>query len=510
MKLCQSVDICTAEQGSHLSTVIMAEGDSNRPSMNWNASDLHKEWTRFKMHCGFTFNGPLAGKTEIQKVNYLMTFIGDKGREIYSTFQFAPAQGSVPAEDATLQGVYGKYDAYVAPKRNHLKSSVNFHRRKQGPSETFDNFVTDLKIMVKGCGYTQEERMLRDQIVLGSHHSAVREKCIDKGDELTLDDAISIGQSYEVAQDSLKVISAEDDQAVHLVRRKQSPKPASTQPRQDMVTNCKYCGGTHVRKMVKCLAYGHQCKKCSRLHHFEKCCWPQTNARRPYRGARTHCVEEDDAEVPPEEEFYVYQVGGKKLITEVLINSTPVRAQMDTGSTCNLIPASVYAEVTGDTGLAKLSPHRSLLVMYNQVKEKSLGKCVLSLKSRLQVCPTPTEFVVVGGGDRIPLLSCKTCTELGLITVNVDTCCVVHEDGSSLVAEYPSVFDNGKLSGEFKDVLQFTLDKTVTPVQLPTRKVPLGIRDAVKSELDKLVDNGVIIKMEEPTKWISALLLNKK
>ena len=59
--------------------------------MNWNANDLNKEWKRFTQHCQFTFGGPLSDKTEKAKVNYLMTYIGDKGREVYGTFEFAPA-----------------------------------------------------------------------------------------------------------------------------------------------------------------------------------------------------------------------------------------------------------------------------------------------------------------------------------------------------------------------------------------------------------------------------------
>ena len=51
---------------------------SNKPSMNWNANDLNKEWKRFKQHCQFTFGRPLSDKTEKPKVNYLMTYIGDK------------------------------------------------------------------------------------------------------------------------------------------------------------------------------------------------------------------------------------------------------------------------------------------------------------------------------------------------------------------------------------------------------------------------------------------------
>ena len=61
--------------------------------------------------------GPLSDKTEKAKVNYLMTYIGDKGREVYGTFEFAPAAAEgQAAEHDTLAGVYAKFAEYVAPK----------------------------------------------------------------------------------------------------------------------------------------------------------------------------------------------------------------------------------------------------------------------------------------------------------------------------------------------------------------------------------------------------------
>ena len=80
---------------------------------------FNKESKRFKQHCQFTFGGPLSDKTEKAKVNYLMTYIGDKGREVYGTFEFAPAAaGGQAAEQDTLAGVYAKFAEYVAPKTN--------------------------------------------------------------------------------------------------------------------------------------------------------------------------------------------------------------------------------------------------------------------------------------------------------------------------------------------------------------------------------------------------------
>ena len=113
----------------------MVEGGHDKPFMNWTVSDLEEEWKRFRRHCDFTFKGPLANKTELEKVNYLMTYIGDKGREIYWTFAWAPAFGEgnnrVPAENETLAGVYAKCDDYVAPRKDQIRAAVALNRRKQ-------------------------------------------------------------------------------------------------------------------------------------------------------------------------------------------------------------------------------------------------------------------------------------------------------------------------------------------------------------------------------------------
>ena len=86
------------------------DDSQSKPSMNWRAGVLAKEWKRVKQHCEFTFMGPLANKTEVVKVNYFMTFIGDKGCEIYTTFYWRPEQGQgddfIAAENETLAGVY--------------------------------------------------------------------------------------------------------------------------------------------------------------------------------------------------------------------------------------------------------------------------------------------------------------------------------------------------------------------------------------------------------------------
>jgi hypothetical protein len=44
-------------------------------------------------------------------------------------------------------------------------AALKFNERRQGNNESFESFVTDLRILVKDCGYKDEERMVRDAII---------------------------------------------------------------------------------------------------------------------------------------------------------------------------------------------------------------------------------------------------------------------------------------------------------------------------------------------------------
>ena len=60
------------------------EGNS-APKIDWRSKDLPTTWKAFRQHSEFTFGGPLNRKSEEE--NYLMIWVGDKGRDIYNTWE---------------------------------------------------------------------------------------------------------------------------------------------------------------------------------------------------------------------------------------------------------------------------------------------------------------------------------------------------------------------------------------------------------------------------------------
>lgn len=158
------------------------------------------------------FSGPLKQKTEEQKCSFLLLWIGDKGRDISNTW-------NLTEDDAkSLKTYYDGFSAYLTTKANPIFTSYKFHEKTQGSGESFEHFVTELKLLVQDCGYENSDEMVRDRIVFATNSPHVREKLLSQGPELTLDKAIDIARSYELAQVQLKAM-ANDTHEVHALRR---------------------------------------------------------------------------------------------------------------------------------------------------------------------------------------------------------------------------------------------------------------------------------------------------
>lgn len=90
------------------------------PTLDWGSHDLYKEFSRFRDHTSFVFDGSLSSLTPKQKAGWLGTWIGSQGREIYRTLDWQDGE----KDDKVLD----KFEAYVRPRKN---KSIARHNLKQ-------------------------------------------------------------------------------------------------------------------------------------------------------------------------------------------------------------------------------------------------------------------------------------------------------------------------------------------------------------------------------------------
>lgn len=77
-----------------------------------------------------------------------------------------------------------------------------------------------------------------------------------------------------------------------------------------------------------------------------------------------------------------------------------------------------------------------------------------------------------------------------------------------LLEEYADLFQGiRKMEGVQVDL---HVDRTVIPVAQPHRRILFSVRPKLEAELEKLINNDVIEKVEEPTSWVSPVVITPK
>ncbi|XP_072769847.1 LETM1 domain-containing protein 1 isoform X1 [Nerophis lumbriciformis] len=107
-----------------------------------------------------------------------------------------------------------------------------------------------------------------------------------------------------------------------------------------------------------------------------------------------------------------------------------------------------------------------------------------------------------------PILGLSACTKLNLVKrVFVVTSQETTNAQDTLMEEYKDCFQGlGCLPGLHK----ICVDKNVFPVVHPCRKVPFALREKLKDELARMEKLEVIKRIDEPTEWVSSLVVVQK
>ena len=135
-----------------------------------------------------------------------------------------------------------------------------FHQKVQQEGESFEQFLTDLKLLVKDCGYGDPGEMVRDRVVIGCHATKTREKLIQEASDFTLEKAIDIARTDEMSKTQLETMANEDASINSLSQRKpkteRTPKQKNehTQNKEVPSKECHKCGYKYGNN--KCYAKG--------------------------------------------------------------------------------------------------------------------------------------------------------------------------------------------------------------------------------------------------------------
>ena len=139
------------------------------PKFNW-ANASVSSWKKFETHVKVMVKGPLKGKSEDVHCAFLLLWLGETGRYIFSAWNLAPG------EVDTLDGYLAKFKAHIEPIANPIVARCKFYQRSQKPGETMEQFITDLRLLAQPCDFKENtgDEMIRDRIMCGVESDLVR------------------------------------------------------------------------------------------------------------------------------------------------------------------------------------------------------------------------------------------------------------------------------------------------------------------------------------------------
>ena len=502
------------------------------------SGNIAENWKRFaqRFQLYLTATGA-SGNDDTQKTSLLLHVIGEDALDIYNSWTWA-----TPSDAMKLNMVLQRFEQYCIPKANVTMERFHFNRATQDSCENFDQFLTRVQRLSKKCEFGELcDSLIKDRLVIGINDDNTREHLL-RTDNLDLEKAIQLCKAAELVKQRSMELKSEsvNVDAVHKGNRGKSrtshqsrdqwtkqpaaPRTTNMAARQQQsrlymapteTHNCQRCGTWH--QSGDCRAYGKRCRTCGVTGHFAKFC----------RSARVNTVEYDQVPVnepqadDSDSEFLLNTVtvdsidnNGDDWISPVLVNNVVIPMKLDTGAQTNILSEMDYKCLYNRP---KLHPTQQRLKGFYNGNIPVIGKCVATILHRNQ--SHRLSFFVVPGGVH-SLLGRAACERLNLIRLvhvvdiqRPDT--DVHSSGTNntpgtyeeLKESYSDVFKGlGCLPGEHTIVV----DKNVTPVVHACRKIPFALRDKVKAELDRMEKLGVISKVDEPTEWVSSLVVVTK
>ena len=191
---------------------------------------------------------------------------------------------------------------------------------------------------------------------------------------------------------------------------------------------------------------------------------------------------------------------GQSWTAKIKVNGQLLDFKVDTGADVTVIPPSLYHNMKQKSPLT-----RSTKRLMGPCRHKL--NCLGTFTAKLQAHDEMTEeqVYVVQDLER-PLLGREAADHLQLITrINKLSS---EEYKTEMVVKYPKLF---KGLGTMKESYTITLKEDAKPfaVSVP-RKVPLPLYEQTKEELDKMLEAGIISKVDQPTDWCAPMVIAPK
>ena len=470
-------------------------------------------------------------KSEKLKVNLLLNCAGPDAIEEYSHFVFDESESK-----ECLTDVCRKFEELCQGARNVIYERLVFNQRNQKEGERIENFVSELKRLSLTCEFENlRDSLIRDRIVGGVLSDELSGELLKKAD-LTLQSAHDHCRTYEASEAQKfrftkpSTGGTPSTSNIQVVNRKFNDKEQKTFPL------FKFCGLHHSFFSPKnCPAFKKKCRKCQSEGHFARVCKnPTKKSKVDFVKHQTSSDDDNEGEYNKVHTYFASieietvskNYKNDKSMISVKIGKHDIKMKADTGAEANVIPYDLYKKITRKPLQKIHQPLKGWLA----TKPIHPTGCV-RLSTEYKGRKIDLLYLVVEG-DFTPLLSCDACLDLEVLKfMNLELLDVPLDKPDSsnkpdsmrtqieggnqsvletdvVLREYQDCFS--KKPGELPNKVRLEIDTSVTPVIHAPRKIPIALLDPTQEKLREMEEDGIIVKEEGHTPWVSSMLVIDK
>ena len=536
------------------------------PTMDWSSTDMAESIGLFKQKMNLFLDDENV-TDNAAKARKICRGIGDEGLRRINASDLSPEQKQNPLELWTLFENQLKVNVNFRIHRLHLM------KYRQTGDESIDDFVTRARTLANKCQFTENElnERLMELIIASTPYDGLRRELLGKPIGHTIRDVLKEGRKFEAlsaGNDQLQRLDTKqsDIHTVSYVRKcgncGTSHKPRQCPAYKDKCSACNAIGHwkaccRKTRTQQRPSSSGKRDDRTPSNRHGNPRRRRTPSSHR--KNSKVHSVDTDyetDGE-SYQQSFYAITVSTQCLDAIdnrsatrdeafVVLDVQPpglkgtgytLRLKIDSGASGNTLPMRTFRQMYGNKADTRnlLEPANGIkLTAYNGEEIRCMGTLDMKCQHKSSGWKTTRFYVVDVPGPAV--VGLPTSEILNLVTINVDGVAtkpneqiamhakkphprpILKKTGNmqkpthinsieDLKQEYPEQFDKlGNFPGEAK----LHVKDDAEPFIDAPRKCPIHIKDELKHEIDNLVTQGVIRKVDEHTDWCSSLAFSTK
>ena len=186
------------------------------PKLDWTRDNkIFDRYQIWKEKVELIFSSALEENSAKQKVSYLRYWMCEQGIPLVKKWtalgklDFSCSEEDALSSGYILQNYWNLLEAEFKPKGNKLLSVIELWTRSKQGSKTLNEWLTYVYNLVESCDYgDSSERIIRDVLIIGCNSDKAKDKIVQQGEKIKLQDVIEILQLEDSTRQTLSEMTS--------------------------------------------------------------------------------------------------------------------------------------------------------------------------------------------------------------------------------------------------------------------------------------------------------------